>query len=299
MNLLEFISGLISSLSWPLAIVVVLLLFRKGLTAQLPNLTKLRIRDFEIEFNKELRKIRSEDDAEAAEKLSPSEAQPLLHNVKEDPITAVIRAWQAIEKAAKEKASLLVRKQSDKDKFFDLIREIEYGRILSPSSTNILRGLHQLRSKIIHESDVKITPKNATQYVKLAALILRQIESIVELPTIRLTALTYLILELNQLLDTGHYFHISIDEIKNQIEKCTVLRYLSDVAKDDIDLSIFLESNTYNQFESRYSQQLKDLLIAYGGNERRKWGIENYGICLLIAWTNEIIQRGSGWFPSV
>ena len=59
MDLLEFISGLISSLSWPLAIVVVLLLFRKGLTAQLPNLTKLRIRDFEIEFNKELRKIRS------------------------------------------------------------------------------------------------------------------------------------------------------------------------------------------------------------------------------------------------
>jgi hypothetical protein len=36
----------------------------------------------------------------------------------------------------------------------------------------------------------------------------------------------------------------------------------------------------------------------YAGNERRKWGIENLGLCLLLAWTNEIIQQGSGWYPS-
>jgi len=36
----------------------------------------------------------------------------------------------------------------------------------------------------------------------------------------------------------------------------------------------------------------------YAGNERRKWGIENLGLCLLLAWTNKIIQQGSGWYPN-
>ncbi|QDE27997.1 hypothetical protein FIV45_12300 [Paremcibacter congregatus] len=36
----------------------------------------------------------------------------------------------------------------------------------------------------------------------------------------------------------------------------------------------------------------------YAGQHRRKWGVENNGLCLLLVWTNEIIQRGTGWYPS-
>ena len=40
--------------------------------------------------------------------------------------------------------------------------------------------------------------------------------------------------------------------------------------------------------------KLNDILAAQRGNERRKWGIENSGLCLLVAWANEIMQREAG-----
>lgn len=45
-------------------------------------------------------------------------------------------------------------------------------------------------------------------------------------------------------------------------------------------------------------KRLQDFRDCHSGNEMRKWGIENSGLCLLLAWTNEMIQQGSGWYPS-
>jgi hypothetical protein len=42
-------------------------------------------------------------------------------------------------------------------------------------------------------------------------------------------------------------------------------------------------------------RHLQSIYGGYAGQERRKWGIENKGLCLLVAWTMEIIQQGSGW----
>jgi hypothetical protein len=48
-------------------------------------------------------------------------------------------------------------------------------------------------------------------------------------------------------------------------------------------------------FEGHYVRHLKSIYGGYAGQERRKWGVENKGLCLLVAWTMEIIQQGSGW----
>ena len=63
-----------------------------------------------------------------------------------------------------------------------------------------------------------------------------------------------------------------------------------------IDLSLLLdrEDDELN-FEGNYVRHLQSIYGGYAGQERRKWGVENKGLCLLIAWTTEIIQRGSGW----
>ena len=36
---------------------------------------------------------------------------------------------------------------------------------------------------------------------------------------------------------------------------------------------------------------LQDILGTYNGREHRKLGVENNGICLLIAWVNELVQQ--------
>jgi len=110
--------------------------------------------------------------------------------------------------------------------------------------------------------------------------------------------LTLLILELNHLLDTGRYDAISLAEVKQHIRDGSILRFLRERAAEDVDLSIYLDSDLDGTFEKFYVTYLQNILNAYGGNENRKWRVQNRGLCLLIAWTNEIIQQGTGWQPN-
>jgi hypothetical protein len=112
-----------------------------------------------------------------------------------------------------------------------------------------------------------------------------------------LTALTLLILQLNKLIDSGEYDDITIDEIHNHINDGTILRFLGERGQEG-NFSIH-SGKTYGDFESFYVKQLQSLYDAYAGDERRKWGVQNKGLCLLLAWTNEIIQKGSGWKPNM
>lgn len=110
----------------------------------------------------------------------------------------------------------------------------------------------------------------------------------------KVSALTLLVLHVNSLIDSGKYSDITIEEIHDAIERKRVLRFLKERAGSDIDLSIHLDSNVYGDFESYYEFQLENIYGGYAGQERRKWGITNTGLCLVLAWTNEIIQQGEG-----
>lgn len=107
----------------------------------------------------------------------------------------------------------------------------------------------------------------------------------------KVSALTFLILQLNALVDSGKHNDISIEDVHQAIEGKRVLRFLKDRAGKDIDLSVHM-SNTWGDFEAFYEEKLSEIYGGYAGNERRKWGVQNLGLCLLIAWTNEIIQQG-------
>jgi hypothetical protein len=109
----------------------------------------------------------------------------------------------------------------------------------------------------------------------------------------KVSALTLMTLRLNALVDSGKYNDITIDEIHRAIQRKHVLQFLKQRIGNDIDLSIHL-SSTWGDFEGFYETKLNDIYGGYAGDERRKWGIENLGLCLLVAWTNEIIQQGEG-----
>ncbi len=111
------------------------------------------------------------------------------------------------------------------------------------------------------------------------------------------SALTLLIHNLNHLLDTGQYDEISVEEVSAHIEDGSILQFIQTRADGDVDFSILLDGLTYGNFERFYVTYLQAIQDAYAGNERRKWGVSNRGVCLLIAWTNEILQQGSDWRP--
>ncbi len=101
----------------------------------------------------------------------------------------------------------------------------------------------------------------------------------------KLHKLTYIILELNAALDTGKYDDVPMREASQHIEACDVVPWLKSRVPD-VDLGLLTERDA-----NEYQSALVDIYGGYAGNERRKWGVERRALCLLIAWTNELIQR--------
>jgi len=107
-----------------------------------------------------------------------------------------------------------------------------------------------------------------------------------------ITALTLLILQINSLIDSGKYNSITIAEVHQAIEQKKVLRFLKEQAGKEIDLSCHIDTSPYGNFEEYFETKLNAIYSGYAGQERRKWGVKNSGLCLILAWTNEIIQQG-------
>lgn len=108
----------------------------------------------------------------------------------------------------------------------------------------------------------------------------------------RVSALTLLILHVNSLIDSGKYADISINDVHQAIEGNGVLRFLKSRCGADIDLSLHLDSGVYGDFEALYETGIESIYGGYAGQERRKWGVEHSGLCLILAWTNELVQNG-------
>jgi hypothetical protein len=105
----------------------------------------------------------------------------------------------------------------------------------------------------------------------------------------KLHHMIYLVSVLNQLVDGGHHTGVTIDEVEDRIEYGDLFPWLGKRFADhhiDFHLSIY-DRATLNEIENG----LFDICAVNRGRERRKWGIEKNGICLLSSWVSELIQR--------
>ena len=107
-------------------------------------------------------------------------------------------------------------------------------------------------------------------------------------------ALTLVNLHLTRMIDSGKYDQVTTEEVLREIDNGTIVRFLQETGGPDIDLSVHL-SGTYGDFEAFWIKNLQSFYDAYGDAE--KWGVRERGLCLLVAWTNEILQLGSHWKP--
>lgn len=85
-------------------------------------------------------------------------------------------------------------------------------------------------------------------------------------------------------LDTGKYAYVSFDEVAKHIEEGTIFEFLATRLSSGIDLSTFDETNKKGLIE-----EWQDILA--GVSARRKLGVQNNGICLLVTYLLEGIQR--------
>lgn len=296
---MEHLTTIIDSIVWPATVLAMFFLLRKPLGSMLPFVKNVKYKDLEVTFKRGLKEVRAEAEESGIEfKTSSEEKEEIYRLIEISPTSAIVESWKEIELTARDKINQLVKDKTGQHKAQRRpLSYLELTGALIPSTAQAIRELQQLRSQAAHTKDIQLSKENVIEYVTLAKAIAKQIGAITELPKQKLTVLTLLILEFNHLIDTGKYSHISIEDIHTQIENKNIIEYLRCETAGDSDFSMFMEDGPYTDYLEYYHEQMYQLYGGYAGNERRKWGVENLGLCLLVAWTNELIQQGSGWHP--
>jgi len=92
-------------------------------------------------------------------------------------------------------------------------------------------------------------------------------------------------------LDRGYLHSISIEQIERGILSSRLFAELQEALEQKIDLSLLVGSDQ----EGLLLEALRDVHEGIGGREGRKFGVEKSGICLLIAYILEVLQRNAQW----
>lgn len=295
-NLINFLDVVV----WPCVVLIVLFILRKPIKALLPYVKTIKYKDLEVNFRKGLDQIKEEAiEAGIDIQTGIGDRSEIYKLTESSPTSAILESWKELEVSAKRKVEELAPRETKfRNPLQRPIAYLEHTGALNPSTTRTVRDLQSLRNQAAHSTKLKITKEDAIEYISLSKSIMKQVEAIRELPRIKLTALTLLILELNHLIDSGKYNNIGIEDVYNAIKQKQIIPYLRESTKADSDFSLYGEDGPYSGFVEYYHEQMYQIYGGSAGNERRKWGVENLGLCLLLAWTNEIIQQGAGWYPS-
>jgi hypothetical protein len=196
MDTLSFISSLIGSLSWPIAIIVLVLVFRKPLSKIIEGVHLKRIKrgDFEIDFDRELSELKNRvKEIQVPEhnrgNLSlvneikiPSAADDQIELISQiNPSAAIALAWSNVEKEL-QSTILRIAISPDYPLYNSALKNIQLlkeSNCIDANTFNVLNKLRQLRNEAVHSMyDSRMTVADVEEYNQLAKIILEKLKSL-------------------------------------------------------------------------------------------------------------------------
>ncbi len=183
------VTGIVSGLSWPLAVVAIVVILRKPLSSLVGNASRLRYRNLEVEFRDQLKQV----DRGTVKALSaPSDSETLIANrqvsidlyrlAKDAPNVAVSEAWKEVEQSA----MVLIHSRGESldyntDTPYKLIQEfLVQKNVIDEPSGRLFAQLRQMRNKAVHARGYEVTEDQAREYVDLAIQLRTYLDSQVE-----------------------------------------------------------------------------------------------------------------------
>lgn len=187
MDVLSFIAEVIRALAWPTAVVLVALMVRKPVIELLPFLHRLKYKDIELEFSKELAQLKYEVainepitcQNSAPLVLSPS-SNRLLNIASISTSAAILEAWSDLESASIAVASSFWTNPSS-DIFKNYTKLGEYlvqCKVIDEKQLIIFNKLHQLRNKVAHAVNLNLSEEKARTYIELATSLIAHIRAV-------------------------------------------------------------------------------------------------------------------------
>jgi len=189
MTMLEFISSIISSLAWPISILITILIFKNPLSEVVISLRKIRYKDLEMEFEK--LKLTAKALPETIESKAIPEAERLIYSSLEEqmgdiaprsPEGAVLIAWAAIETAISS-AVMRLAISPESPAYRSVVHNMECLEKYTDLDKAIFPMLNELRAVRNHSAHAgrkkyEISVDQALLYGKTAEKVIRIIQNL-------------------------------------------------------------------------------------------------------------------------
>ena len=293
MKYIELIFDFIVGIQWPLVIVTLCVIFRKPLFELIRKFKGVEYRrsgeGHELKANFDELKEKSKDlQIEEDVELSP---KPIS-----DPKTSILEAYKNLIESAEKKLEELNISLAKENYHNDALSYLSYTGVFSPDIESIIQNIEFIHHNVKRRPPRDINIESAENYLAIVKKIEKIINALDSLPALNLNAITFFLMVLYTIIDSNKHNDISFDTIHKHIEDGTILDFIAEIDETNYVEDV-LKGGTWNNFREIYVQSLQSICRGYKGKERRKFGIENSGLCLLATWTNSIIADGSGWHP--
>ncbi|MDP4310844.1 hypothetical protein Q7W57_20770 [Stenotrophomonas geniculata] len=192
MDILTFTAEVIKAVVWPASLLVLAFLLRKPLKELIPLLRRLRYKEVEIEFSREIAMLKVKSlteqpsDLPSAGVTSPglperleSKRLELLRMVPFSARVAVMEAWLEVEGAANEVASSFwSQPPSEIFRSDSTIGEYLFKcNVIGRHDLETFKRLRHLRNSAAHAEEINLSDGDAISYVEVALSLAAKIRS--------------------------------------------------------------------------------------------------------------------------
>lgn len=182
----EFIAEIISSIAWPIVVLLCLALFKTELAKIVGRLAHFKYKDFEFDFDRitqqaeELPKER-EEISTAKSPGNISLEDQIFGAVEHAPPAAILLAWSGLETVmAMAVARMAISPEPPTSSAMHNINLLAKHGGLSNNHAGLLNHMRTLRNKVTHEQNHRllITQEQASKYANVAIKIIQHLESL-------------------------------------------------------------------------------------------------------------------------
>jgi len=169
MEPLDFIASLIHSLAWPLALIVVALIFRRAIMALIPNLSEASFLGTKWKFDHALKEAQAGIIASPDNTLSFAlhhVVPPLAADRLPERIGRIVRTWNEIERWLRDKVR--VEGLNPNPPVPSLIEAGVRQGVLTMEQAQSLRGLSAMRNLAVHGRPGEIDEGRVREFLTIA-----------------------------------------------------------------------------------------------------------------------------------
>jgi hypothetical protein len=187
MDWLTFVSKAIDSLAWPVAGVVLGLIFRKKLLDLIPMLRKVKAGPLEAEFEMAAKQV-LEGSADLPSKApahesststpapSVEDAAAKLLTARSEPTATIIEGWSALDGELHKLGRQIGIVVDPLESQLKVYRTVVGSDVLPAGTRKLLRSLRELRNQVAH-GQVIPTPESAQDYLVAVERVVEQIRN--------------------------------------------------------------------------------------------------------------------------